>query len=164
MALRPKTSYHPYLVVAFYLNCLPEELTQQIPRSTRHGWLHKEQSTLYGYDWYTQNQHTFDALKQIVTHKRLPQINKALLRILALQRFIKVHSHRIKEDIHSINQVVLNNLNRASHILSLRTTLKFLQLPYSSYLRMRRGNRCPSSVFSLCPGILFNYCSRREMP
>ena len=31
-----KTCYHPYLFVAFYLNCLPENILQFIPRSTKY--------------------------------------------------------------------------------------------------------------------------------
>jgi hypothetical protein len=31
MLVRPKISYHPYLLVAFYLKCLPADLLQRIP-------------------------------------------------------------------------------------------------------------------------------------
>jgi hypothetical protein len=56
--MRPglKTSYHPHFVIAFYLNCLPVEWTSQIPRSTRHDWLHKNQQEMFGFEWSNQNQ------------------------------------------------------------------------------------------------------------
>jgi hypothetical protein len=127
MPLRPKSSYHPYILVAFYLNCLPADIQQQIPTSTRHDWRYKDQTALYGYDWYLRNQHTFDTLQQIATHKRLLQINKTFLRIIALQKFIRVHAYCIKDNIYNINDVVLNNLQKIIRIFGIRTTLKCMQ-------------------------------------
>ncbi len=43
-----------------YNKCLPDDLLQHVPRSTKHGWLHKDQASLFGYEWYRQNQQTFD--------------------------------------------------------------------------------------------------------
>src|SRR5688572_20641287 len=41
MQIRAKQSYHPFVVVAFYLHILSEKLLSQIPRSTRYEWQHK---------------------------------------------------------------------------------------------------------------------------
>jgi transposase InsO family protein len=150
MTPRPKTSYHPFLLIACYLNCLPSDIAQHIPRSTRHGWLHKEQDTLFGYDWYQQNKHLFDTLKHVVSNKRLLQVNKALIRVLALQRFMQTYADRIKQNVFEINDTILNNLHKVNSVIGLRTTLKLLQLSYSSYLRLKKRGPCIASVLRLC--------------
>jgi len=150
MTPRPKSAYHPYILVAFDLNCLPDDLLLHIPRSTKHGWLHKDQTALFGHDWYIQHKNTFDTLKLVVAHKRLLQLNKAFLRVFALQKFIRNHAHRINDNIYRINETVLNNLYKASQILGVKTTLRYLHQSYSWYLTLKRKNRCRSSVFSLC--------------
>src|SRR5260370_12123512 len=96
MLVRPKTSYHPYLLAAFYLNCLPADLLQRIPRSTRHDWTRKDQIALYGYDWYNANRPLFDTLLEVTASKQLLRINRALLLIIALKRFLIFYHDRIK--------------------------------------------------------------------
>src|SRR4051812_8903169 len=104
-----KTSYHPAITVAFYLNCLPPDLSQYIPRSTRFDWLHKDKSTYFGHEWFCQNQQLFQTLQQVSTNKKLLKINKALIRIIAIKLFITNHSTSIKNKILSITQTVLFN-------------------------------------------------------
>ncbi|MDR3712036.1 MAG: hypothetical protein P4L51_04415, partial [Puia sp.] len=150
MTARAKSSYHPYLLVAFYLNCLPDDLLQHIPRSTKYGWSHKDQVALFGYDWYIQNRHTFDALQQVATNRKLLQINRTLLRVIGLQKFIRTYARRIKDDICSTSDVVLSNLNKLSPVFGVKKTLKYLQQPYAWYLSLKRKNKCHSSILSLC--------------
>src|SRR5258708_23731479 len=150
MLVRPKTSYHPYLLVAFYLNCLPADLLQRIPRSTRHDWNHKDQIALYGYDWYNENRQLFDTLREVTASKQLLRINRALLRIIALKRFIVRYHDRIKGNIFHINEVVLNTIHKIIGTISLKTTIKYLQRSYSWYWQLKKNQRCRSSVFSLC--------------
>ncbi|MDR3715635.1 MAG: hypothetical protein P4L51_22725 [Puia sp.] len=150
MTARIKSSYHPCLLVAFYLNCLPDDLLQHIPGSTKYGWSHKDHVALVGYDWYMQNRHTFDALQQVATSQKLLKINKALLRVIALQKFIRVYAHRIKDNIYSTGDVVLSNLGKVSPIFGVKKTLRYLQQPYCWYLSLKRKNKCHSSIFSLC--------------
>jgi len=150
MFARPKTSYHPYLLVAFYLKCLPSDLLQHIPRSTRHEWAHKDQAALYGYNWYNENQQLFDTLREVAASKRLLRVNRSLLRIIALKKFIDLYHDRIKENTFHINDVVLNTIHKITGTISLKTTLKYLQRSYSWYCQLRMKQRCRSSVFSLC--------------
>jgi hypothetical protein len=62
-----KTCYNPYLLVAFYLNCLPENILQFIPRSTKYYWYKREIKNSFGYDWFLKNKDLFHTLhfKQI---------------------------------------------------------------------------------------------------
>ena len=150
MSLRTKTSYHPHLLVAFYLGCLPSDWLQRIPRSTRHEWLHRDQTTLYGYDWSIHHQDLLGTLREVASSQQLLRINKALLRIIALKRFITRHSTRIKERVSSAGDVILNTIRKITTVLSLQTALKYLQQPYSWYVKLRRKQICQSSVFSLC--------------
>jgi hypothetical protein len=57
MQQHTKTSYHPYLLVAFYLNCLPKNILQIIPRSTRFDWNHRDIQDSFGYDWFLKQSH-----------------------------------------------------------------------------------------------------------
>jgi putative transposase len=150
MLIRPKTSYHPYLMVAFYLNCLPADLVQRIPRSTRHEWSHKDQVALYGHEWYLENKQLFGTLQEVAASKQLLRVNRALLRVIALKRFMELYQERIKGNIFQIREVVLNTIHKISEVIRCKATLKYLDRSYSWYLQLRRKQRCSSSLFSLC--------------
>jgi len=107
MYAKSKTVYHPYLLIAFYLKCLPSEWIDRIPPSTRHDWRQKMQSDLCGYDWYKQQESMFTTLQQVAAHRRLPKVNRASLRVIALRNFMKSHGRRVKENIGGINEVLL---------------------------------------------------------
>jgi putative transposase len=145
-----KTSYHPAITVAFYLNCLPTELLQHIPRSTRFDWQHKDKSTYFGYDWFCQNQDLFQTLRKISSNKKLLQINKALIRVIALKRFITTYATGIKNNLFSVSQTILFNIIKVNSTLGLTKTLRFLQLPYSAYLKLKRTARCNLSPLNAC--------------
>jgi putative transposase len=147
---RPKTCYHPYLLVAFHLHCLPADLITLIPRSTQYDWSHKDQAALFGYEWYFQNRYLFNTLQEVAGNRRLLQVNRAFIRIIALNRFISRNTHRVRENIVQINKVLLNNVLKIGHVFGIKTTLKCLQKPYSWYLQIRRKGTCHSSPFSLC--------------
>jgi putative transposase len=145
-----KTSYHPAITVAFYLNCLPTNLVQHIPRSTRFDWQHKDKSTYFGYEWFCQNQQLFQTLKQVSSNKKLLQINKVLIRVIAIKRFITNHATCIKNKMLSVTQTILCNITKASSVLGCYQTLRFLQLPYSAYLKLKKTARCNLSSLNLC--------------
>ena len=145
-----KTSYHPAISVAFYLNCLPTEILQHIPRSTRFDWLHKDKSTCFGYDWFCQNQQLFQTLKLVSTNKKLLQINRALIRIIAIRRFITAHATSMKNKLLSVTQTILCNIVKTNTVLGLTKTLRFLQRPYSAYLKLKRTARCNLSSLYMC--------------
>ena len=145
-----KTSYHPAITVAFYLNCLPPELSQHIPRSTRFDWQHKDKSTYFGYEWFCQNQQLFQTLKQVSTNKKLLQINRTLIRVIAIKRFITNHAASIRHKLFSVTQTILCNIGKASPVFGLTKTLRFLQLPYSAYLKLKKAAHCNLSPLHLC--------------
>jgi putative transposase len=145
-----KTSYHPAITVAFYLNCLPNELVQHIPRSTRFDWQHKDKSTYFGYEWFCQNQQLFQTLKQVSSNKKLLQINKALIRIIAIKRFITNYTSCIRENRLTVTQTVIANIAKVTTIFGLIKTLRFIQLPYSAYLKLKQTARCNLSPLHLC--------------
>jgi hypothetical protein len=145
-----KTSYHPAITVAFYLNCLPNDLVQYIPRFTRFDWQHKDKSTYFGYEWFCQNQQLFQTLKQVSTNKKLLQINRALTRIIAIKRFITIYTSCIRGNRLTVTQTVITNIAKVTAIFGLIKTLRFLQLPYSAYLKIKRSARCNLSPLNLC--------------
>lgn len=145
-----KTSYHPAITVAFYLNCLPPELLQHIPRSTRFDWQHKDKSSCFGYEWFCQNQQLFNTLKQVSTNKKLMQINRALIRLIAIKRFITGYAGCIKNKLLSVTQTVLFNIGKVTKMVGLTKTLRFLQLPYAAYLKLKKTTRCNLSSLDLC--------------
>lgn len=145
-----KTSYHPAITVAFYLNCLPDELQKHIPRSTRFDWQHKDKSTCFGYDWFCQNQQLFNTLKQVSNNKRLLQINRALIRVIALKIFITDYAGCIKNKLFSVTQTILINIHKVTEVVGLSKTLRLLQLPYSAYLKLKKTANCNLSPLNLC--------------
>ena len=154
-----KTSYHPAITVAFYLNCLPEDLLEYVPRSTRFDWQHKDKSTCFGYDWFCQNHQLFETLRQVSSNKKLLQINKALIRVIAIKHFITGHTGCIKNKRLSVTQTILINISKVTKVIGLPKTLRFLQLPYSAYLKLKKTANCNLSPLNLCiikhPGQLF---------
>src|SRR6185437_1566009 len=98
MSIRTKLTYHPYLIIAFHLRCLPDELSERIPRSTRFDWSMKELSEAFGFDWACQQQQFFDTLQQIASSRKLLRVNMALLCIIALRRFLHYYSAFVPPD------------------------------------------------------------------
>ncbi len=149
MSIRLKTSYHPYLLIAFYLNCLPEAWQHRIPRSTRHDWKHKDVTALFGHDWYLQNRHVFDTLQQVASSQRLLRVNRALLQVIALKRFIQKYQHRVKQKMTDTQTVVAVRLEKIAGIMGVKKSLKYLEQSYSWYLELRKP-RCRASVLNRC--------------
>ena len=58
-----KNSYHPYVLVAYYLNSLPEEILSTIPRSTRFDWCQRNIVESFGYGWFKENEEQFNTTK-----------------------------------------------------------------------------------------------------
>src|SRR6185312_5071760 len=94
MSIRTKLTYHPYLIIAFHFRCLPDELRERIPRSTRFDWSRKELSEAFGFDWACQQKQLFDTLQQVASSRKLLRVNMALLRIIALRRFLHQYAAR----------------------------------------------------------------------
>lgn len=112
-----KSTYHPAIVLAFYMNLLPSDMTKQIPRSTLHDWKSKKESVqLFGYSWYLQNKNIFDTLELICKYNRLLQINRAMLRIFALQRFYQQYKTAIHQNKLNTTAVFLNHLRKPRSI------------------------------------------------
>ncbi|WP_276482883.1 integrase catalytic domain-containing protein [Paraflavitalea pollutisoli] len=145
-----KQSYHPFVLLGFYLSILPTELLERIPSSTRHDWKQKNSSLLFGYDWYLQNQSSFTVMQQVYNNKKLLKINRALLRVIAISRFMKANHTRIKSKIGSANAVVLNNIGKVATTIPVKIILKCLQLPVGHYRKKRQNIRRGQSIAKLC--------------
>jgi hypothetical protein len=89
---RNKNSYHPYVLVAFYLSSLPENILSSIPRSTRSDWHHRDLNNSFGHAWAKENESEFETLKLVALNKELLAINKALLRVVAIKRFVETNA------------------------------------------------------------------------
>ena len=144
-----KSSYHPAVMVAFYLNCLPPDLLKRIPRSTKHDWHHKDLNTQFGHDWFCSNHQLFSTLQQVAGNKKLLHINRALIRIVAIRGFIIKYTACIKRGLFKIPRVITSNIAKVSAVLGLRRSLKFLQLPHAVYLKLKNAARCGLNTKSL---------------
>jgi len=145
-----KTCYHPYLLVAFYLNCLPESILQIIPRSTKYDWDKREIQNSFGYDWFLENKDLFHTLQLVAINKKLLKINKAFLRIIAIKRFMKLNTAGIKAGRKLLKTVVIKNIQKVAATIGVRQTLKFLDLNFHQYAKLKRNISCFSSIFNLC--------------
>jgi hypothetical protein len=147
---RPVTSYHPFVLIAFHLNCLPNNLIQAIPRSTRFDWIHSDIQDSFGFGWYHENKNLFLTLELITQNKKLLKINRALLRVIALKAFIKKNSAVITTGLSSIKMAAAGNILKVSDVLGLRKALKYLDIDFKQYVNLRKKLSCPSSIYDLC--------------
>ena len=145
-----KTSYHPYLLVAFYLNCLPENILQIIPRSTRFDCHHRKIQDSFGYDWFIGNKNLFQTLQLIAINKRLLIINKAFLRIIAIKRFMNSNTAGLKAGRVLLKSVLVNNIQKVAVVIGIKQALKYLSLNFQQYAKLKSKLSCISSFFNLC--------------
>ena len=145
-----KTCYHPYLLVAFYINCLPENILQIIPRSTKYDWDKREIQNSFGYDWFLENKDLFHTLQLVAINKKLLKINKAFLSIIAIKRFMKVNAAGIKAGRILMKTVVIKNIQKVAATIEVRQALKYLSLNFQQYAKLKRNIGCVSSIFNLC--------------
>jgi hypothetical protein len=92
----------------------------------------------------------FQTLRHVSSNKKLLRINKALIRVIAIKRFIANYTSCIRENRLTVIQTVIGNIAKASAIFGLTNTLRFLQLPYSAYLKLKKTARCNLSPLNLC--------------
>ena len=149
MPPRTKLTYHPYLIIAFHLRCLPDDLRRRIPRSTRFDWGHKELSRTFGFQWASQQHQLFETLQHVATSKKLLRINIALLRIIAIKRFVDHHAVRFAGS-KAIQQVVLANINKVAAVIKIASVLKYLQRSTGWLQRLKHHQRRSSSPVLLC--------------
>src|ERR1017187_3246326 len=126
--IRPKTCYHPFVLIAFHLNCLPGNLLQAIPRSTRFDWTHKDIQGSFGFGWYQENKNLFLTLQLITQNKKLLKINRAILRVIAIKALTKKNSVGLPTGIKTARLTVTNNILKVSRVMGLRKTLKYLDI------------------------------------
>jgi len=145
-----KTSYHPAILVAFYLNCLPGELHRQIPRTTKHDWQHKNLCACFGYEWYCNNQQLFNTLQQLSANEQLLKINRALLRIIALQRFLQKYAGQVQQKVYNAAATAAHTVKKLQQVLGSAFTLKLLQLNPYQYQQLKQKAKCGKSILQLC--------------
>ena len=145
-----KRSYHPSILIAFHLNFLPEKLSAALPRSTRSDWMQKEQQLQFGYDWFMDNKDRFATLQCVAANEHLLKVNKALIKVIALIKFICINKQRLKDNIGSASEVVLSHIEKLKPIFGLQKCLRMLRLDYSIYRRWRLKKGCMVSLFNSC--------------
>ena len=145
-----KRSYHPSILIAFHLKFLPEELSSALPRSTRSGWNHKEQRLQFGYDWFIDNKDRFATLQCVAANEHLIKINKALIKIIALRRFITSHKQRLKDKAGSAAAVVVNTIEKLKPVFNVKKILHALQMDAKEYRKLRKEKQCSISIFNRC--------------
>jgi hypothetical protein len=164
MQQHTKTSYHPYLLVAFYLNCLPKNILQIIPRSTKFDWNHRDIQDSFGYDWFLENKDLFHTLQMVAINKKLLKINKAFLRVIAIIRFMKVNAAGIKAGRILLKTVVVSHIQKVAATFGVKQTLKYLNLNFQQYATLKRNISCVSSIFNLCRiNTLLNFYKKKSM-
>ncbi|HEV2482492.1 MAG TPA: integrase core domain-containing protein, partial [Puia sp.] len=152
--------------------CLPDELHERIPRSTRFDWSRKELNTTFGFEWASGQHQRFETLQQVVTSKKLLRVNLALLRIIAIKRFLHRYASRLSGK--EVQRVVLGTIEKVCTVIKLPVALKYIQHSACWYQRLKTHQRCASSPSLLCrlkhPGQLLvqeinaikTYCSENR--
>ena len=86
----------------------------------------------------------------VANNKYLLRINRTLLRVLALKRFITANTNEIKAGRIVIKTVVVNNILKLADVIGLRKTLKYLNINFQQYATLKRNLKCPASFYNLC--------------
>ena len=147
---RPKTCYHPFVLIAFHLNCLPDNLLRAIPRSTQFDWIHRDIQDSFGYGWFQENKHLFYTLQLVSQNKKLLKINTALLRVIAIKAFIKGNSAGIAAGLATVKMTATSNILKVTRVFGLRKTLRYLDIDFKHYAKLRKKLDCPASIYDLC--------------
>ena len=145
-----KRQYHPFIPFAFHLRILPEKATQQVPRSTRHYWSKKDLQQLAGYEFAIQQQDVLHTLAVIASNKHLITVNKALIKIIAISRYINKNAQSIRSGRTHIVNCFINQVNRISKVMGLRKTLHWCKFSYVQWQRLLNKKVCTNSPFQLC--------------
>jgi transposase InsO family protein len=146
-----KITYHPAVIVAFYLKCLPADIEEKIPRSTKFDWRKKHESTLFGYEWFCSNRELFETIEKITLNKDLLKFNKALIKAIALSRFIIKYKGALYAGLASIRKTVLNRILELAGQWKLSRVLKAINMPYSFFLKIKKSYKCRRSPLDRCP-------------
>jgi hypothetical protein len=147
---RHKTSYYLFVLIAFHLNCRPDNLLQAISRSTRFDWVHKDFQDSFGFGWYQENKNLFLTLQLITQNKNLLKINRALLLVIALKDFLKKNLAAIAAGLSSIKMAIAGNILKVSKVMGLRKSLKNLNIDFKSNTKLGKKLSCSSSIYDLC--------------
>ncbi len=107
-----KRSYHPFILIAYYLNSLPQDIIQGIPYSTQYEWKHKDPECLYGTQYFRNNKKLFRTLESVAQNRKLQTTVQLLLKIIALKKFISNYQHRLKINYVQIRRVALANIQK----------------------------------------------------
>ena len=150
MLPRTKTIYHPNFIAGYYLKILLANLLKQIPRSTQHNWNVKQQLDMFGSDWGSNNRERLETLSVINNNQKLLAINKSLVKIIAIKKYIARYANRIKDGIGQADKIVLKHIKKAAEVLGLNPTLSFIQISLSFYYRLRKPKKCSFSLINLC--------------
>jgi len=145
-----KRQYHPYIPLAFHLRILPEKFTQQLPRSTKHYWRKKDLQQLSGYELAIEQQDTLNTLSVIASNKHLLTVNKALIKIIALSRYISKNAHSIRSGRTPIVNCFIKQVNSISPVMGLRKILHWCKFSYAQWRRLLNKQLCARSPFQLC--------------
>jgi hypothetical protein len=92
----------------------------------------------------------FLTLQLISQHKKIHKLNKALLRVIAIRSFLKKHFATLSDSSSSINVAVIGNIQKVAHVMGLRKALRFIDLDFNFYAKIRKNITCPSSIYDLC--------------
>jgi putative transposase len=89
-------------------------------------------------------------LQIVSANKKLLQINRALIRAIAIKQFMTKYIACIKDKLRRVPQTIVGNITKVIPVFGLTKTLRLLQLPYKGYLKLKRKTRCGISIFHLC--------------
>jgi putative transposase len=146
--MRSRNRYHP--IVPFAFSCInPIEACSSVPRSTQHYWKQRNKKALFNAGLIDQHE-LFATLKAVAHNRHLLACNRAVLRCIAISRFVQTHVHEIKRKAQNAIQVVLHNISKAASITGHATALKFSGISYRHWLSWKNTASCQLSPINRC--------------
>jgi putative transposase len=145
-----KQSYHPAIILCYYLKLLPNELLIQIPTSTLYDWSTKEHGYSFGEEWYEHNKSLFNTITQALKIQQLLKKNQLLIKLLALNRFIASNKSAIRFCENKVSAFLVKKIECLKQQVPFTQLLKAIGISAKTYYQLTK-QKCSKTLSHNCP-------------
>lgn len=145
-----RNSYHTAVKIATQLGILPENLKQQIPKSSLHRFRNTDYSMLFGIEFNALLENRMDLLKQFVEDKQAQKVYRAY--ILLKSMFIRWFGKIPGKISFTCKEKIVHAVQRFRGVIGFDRILKLFKLTKHSFYTWRNQvkYRCTDSLLHRC--------------
>ena len=97
---------------------------------------------MFGAGWGEKNTEKFKILELINSNQSLLKINSALIKIIAIKKYIAKYDRRLKDCVGKADKIVLTHIKKVSEVFGLNAALSYLQVTKSFYRSLSKIKKC----------------------